>query len=76
MKTEDKIQTGLRIPIKRYNELSELADEMGVSVNSLVLMLIDLGLAVRNGTINPVLAEKLPREQSHTRQDTVAKHTR
>lgn len=46
---DDKIQTGLRVPQKRYNELSLLADEMGVSLNSLILMLVDLGLSLRNG---------------------------
>lgn len=47
----DKIQTGLRIPEKRYNELCEVAEEMGVSLNSLLLMLIDLGLTLRNGRV-------------------------
>lgn len=46
---DDKIQTGLRIPQKRYDELSLLADEIGVSLNSLILMLVDLGLSLRNG---------------------------
>lgn len=44
-----KIQTGLRIPEERYTELQELADEVGISLNALLLMLIDLGLSVRNG---------------------------
>lgn len=44
-----KIQTGLRIPEERYTELQTLADEIGVSINALLLMLIDLGLSVRNG---------------------------
>lgn len=48
---EDKIQTGLRIPEKRYRELNVIADEMGVSLNALILMLIDLGLTLRNGRI-------------------------
>lgn len=47
----DKIQTGLRIPQKKYEELTELAAQMGVSVNSLILMLIDLGLTLRNGRV-------------------------
>lgn len=46
---DDKIQTGLRIPQARYDELVLLANEMGVSLNALILMLIDLGLSVRNG---------------------------
>lgn len=44
-----KIQTGLRIPEERYAELQILADEVGISLNALLLMLIDLGLSVRNG---------------------------
>lgn len=47
----DKIQTGLRIPEKRYEELAFLAQEMGVSINSLLLMLIDLGLTLHNGRV-------------------------
>lgn len=45
----DKIQTGLRIPAEKYIELEALADEIGVSLNALVLMLVDLGLALRSG---------------------------
>lgn len=48
---DSKIQTGLRIPEKRYNELISLAQEMGVSLNSLLLMLVDLGLTLRNGKV-------------------------
>ncbi len=47
---DDKIQTGLRVPAGRYEELSDLAATIGVSVNSLILTLIDLGLAVREKT--------------------------
>lgn len=50
---QEKIQTGLRIPIVRYTELQGLADEIGVSLNSLILMLVDLGLSVRKVQINP-----------------------
>lgn len=46
-----KVETGLRIPEGRYNELVRLAQEMGVSLNALILMLVDLGLGVRNGRI-------------------------
>ena len=52
---KDKIQTGLRIPEDRYKELNKIADEIGVSLNSVLLMLIDLGLQVRNGKIIPNL---------------------
>lgn len=49
MARDDKIQTGLRIPEARYAELETLARETGVSLNALILMLVDLGLSVRNG---------------------------
>jgi len=43
---EDKVQTGLRIPQSRYEELAKMAEQSGVSVNTLVLMLVDIGLDV------------------------------
>lgn len=49
--TDDKIQTGLRIPFERYAELNALAETTGISLNSLILALVDLGLSVRNGHI-------------------------
>lgn len=53
-KYEDKIQTGLRVPASRYKQLLDLSNEMGVSINALILMLIDLGLSLRaNGVILP-----------------------
>lgn len=45
---ENKIQTGLRIPESRYNEINLLAKAAGVSVNTMVLMLMDLGIKVIN----------------------------
>ena len=39
-----KIQTGLRIPEGQYDRLKERADRMGVSINQLILVLIDIGL--------------------------------
>lgn len=50
-RTGDKIQTGLRIPAKRYAELNALAETAGISLNALILALVDLGLSVRNGPI-------------------------
>lgn len=50
-RTDDKVQTGLRIPAKRYAELNAMAESAGVSLNSLILVLVDLGLAVHNGPI-------------------------
>lgn len=41
---EDKIQTGLRIPESQYKRLTNISDRMGVSINALILILIDLGL--------------------------------
>lgn len=41
----DKIQTGLRVPEERYNEIAEIAERAGISVNALVLHLVDIGLA-------------------------------
>lgn len=40
---EDKIQTGLRVPERQYQRLVETADRMGVSLNALILMLIEMG---------------------------------
>ncbi len=40
---EDKIQTGLRVPEKQYRRLVATADKMGVSLNALILMLIEIG---------------------------------
>lgn len=41
-----KIQTGLRMTEKTYEELSAISNETGVSLNALALMLIELGLSV------------------------------
>lgn len=41
---ETKIQTGLRIPENQYNKIRTISDRMGVSANTLILMLIDIGL--------------------------------
>lgn len=49
---DDKIQTGLRIPQARYEELVLLANKIGVSLNALILILIDLGLSVQSGKFN------------------------
>lgn len=45
---EDKIQTGLRIPQTRYDELREMADRSGVSLNAIILFLVDVGLSAIN----------------------------
>ncbi len=41
---EDKIQTGLRIPEGQYKRLNVMSERMGVSINALILILIDLGI--------------------------------
>lgn len=43
---DDKIQTGLRIPRRRYEELKEIAERSGASVNAIILYLVDIGLSV------------------------------
>lgn len=40
----DKIQTGLRVPDNQYERIKEKADRMGVSINQLILILVDIGL--------------------------------
>lgn len=45
----EKIQTGLRVPSEQYARLSVAAECMWVSLNSLMLMLIDMGLTVLEG---------------------------
>lgn len=42
--TEDKIQTGLRVPESQYNKIKENAQRSGISINQYILMLIDIGL--------------------------------
>lgn len=45
----NNLSVGLRIPEARYREIKELSGQMGVSFNALILMLVDLGLGVREG---------------------------
>lgn len=42
---DNKIQTGLRIPQERYEELKGLADRSGISLNAVILYLVDVGLS-------------------------------
>lgn len=39
-----KVQTGLRLPEKQYERIREKADRIGVSINQMALILIDIGL--------------------------------
>lgn len=43
--TDNKIQTGLRIPQDRYEKLREMAERSGVSLNAVILALVDIGLS-------------------------------
>ena len=40
----EKILTGLRVPVNQYERIKEKADKIGISINQLILMLIDIGL--------------------------------
>lgn len=51
---DGKIQTGLRIPQARYEELRVLAERSGISLNTLALFLIDAGLSAINLGIQEV----------------------
>ena len=45
---DDKIQTGLRIPQSQYDELKNMADKAGISLNAMILFLVDVGLSAVN----------------------------
>lgn len=40
----EMIQTGLRVPENQYDRIREKAEKTGVSLNSLILILVDIGL--------------------------------
>lgn len=44
MKDMDKIQTGLRVPENQYERIKARADRTGISINQLILVLVDIGL--------------------------------
>lgn len=48
----DKIQTGLRIPQSRYDELEEMAERFGISLNAVILFLVDIGMTAVNQGID------------------------
>jgi hypothetical protein len=51
---DNKIQTGLRIPEPLYERWQSKAVDMGVSLNSLILMMANIGDALmENGFILP-----------------------
>ena len=39
-----KIQTGLRISENQYERIKEKADRAGISINQMILVLVDIGL--------------------------------
>ena len=45
---QEKIQTGLRIPRHKYDEISDFAERAGLSVNAVVLFLVNVGLEAVN----------------------------
>lgn len=65
---DDKIQTGLRIPIDRYNELKKIADRSGASVNSIILFLVDVGLDSVNSGIEKQVHASLHIQQHNSEQ--------
>ena len=42
---ESKVQTGLRIPEAQYTKLVAESDRIGISINALILLLIDVGFS-------------------------------
>lgn len=61
--TDDKVQTGLRIPVQRCAELTRMAETMGISLNALILLLVDVGLSAIN-----LGAEAMARSGPHSPQ--------
>lgn len=62
---EAKIQTGLRIPQARYEEIVNLSEQSGASINTVLLMLMEIGWRV----IQPEGLEAA-RALLHSPQDT------
>lgn len=62
---EAKIQTGLRIPQARYEEIVKLSEQSGASINTVLLMLMEIGWRV----IQPEVLESA-RALLHSPQDT------
>lgn len=40
---EIKIQTGLRLPQKRYDQINKMAEDAGISLNAAILLLLEIG---------------------------------
>lgn len=43
--SKEKIQTGLRIPKEQYDRIHAICDRSGVTVNSMILQALDIGLS-------------------------------
>ena len=56
-----KVQTGLRIPQGRYEELRKAAERSGVSLNAIILYLVDVGMSVIG-----LGCEEVRRSEPHT----------
>lgn len=61
---DEKIQTGLRIPQARYEELRNLAEKAGISLNVLILLLVDIGLSAVNRSVAEA-AHSVPHNLQH-----------
>lgn len=64
MEKSGKVQTGLRIPEALYEILKQDAERTGVSINTQILYLIDVGLQAVNLGIR-----EQGRVLAHTQQD-------
>lgn len=53
----NKIQTGLRLPEEVYDNLQARANEMGVSINQLILVLISIGMKFLDEGVIPLQSE-------------------
>lgn len=60
-----RVQTGLRIPEEQYEKLRQAAERSGVSINSQILYLLDIGLMVVDLGI-----QELSRESARNQKDT------
>lgn len=54
---KNTIQTGLRLPLQVHLDLKAKSEEMGISINQLILVLIYLGMKGLNEDITPPAGE-------------------
>ena len=60
-----KIQTGLRVPEELYERIAEMAVRSGASINSIILMLMDIGLKALDAGAEAA-AREIARNRSRT----------